>query len=523
MRPQLGVYLLVTALFAIFCLFVPLEKNLKAEDSGNATPSPSALGETRQRSTLVHPAQNHPDIIGGQEAAPGAWPWAAALVAANAPNAHDGQYCSGALIHPQWVLAAAHCSFFEGSPLPATAFDIVLGRHQLSAGGGERIRVVEIIRHPQYNPGTLDWDMALFKLATPSSATPIALIDPSKLSLAAPNVLATVIGWGVTNPTDTASSDVLRQVALPLASYRSCTYSYGIFSDVISPRMLCAGFVEAGKSACYGDSGGPLMSFDPQSNQWVQIGVVSWGPNNCAVRNYYNVYARLSEFLTWIVQELPEVATPTPTSSPTATPTATATPTLVATAPSTPTGALAYLPWIAQQPTPIPTPTPQPVRSLQNGDFEAGANAGWVEHTLQTGNFVLKKSALGITPHSGAYAARLGNSVNEVSVVEQDVTVPASSAVLHYWIQIKSSNSCGYDYGGVVVNDQVVDEIDLCQTTASKTWQQRTVNLATYAGQTVNLQFRAEQFRAKDDNTPSSTLYMDDVGFAATAAVSATP
>ena len=42
-------------------------------------------------------------IIGGTDAAPGAWPWQAALFKDHNFN------CGGSLIDPSWVLTAAHC------------------------------------------------------------------------------------------------------------------------------------------------------------------------------------------------------------------------------------------------------------------------------------------------------------------------------------------------------------------------------------------------------------------------------
>lgn len=451
-------------------------------------------------------AQAVPAIVGGQEAAPSAWPWAAAIVVAATANAHNGEYCTGSLIQAQWVLTAAHCTFDrDGAPLTPDVFDVVLGRHQLSGFGGERIHVTQIIRHPQYDPSALDWDVALFKLATPSSAPTITLIEPNQLDAAAPDTLATVIGWGVTQADAEAGSDVLRQVSLPLIAYRSCTYTYGIFDELITPRMLCAGFAQGDKSACFGDSGGPVMTLDTQRNRWLQVGVVSWGSNRCSGPNRYNVYARVSEFIPWIIQQIPAVATPTPTIVPTATPT------LISTAPATdptstpvPSGLTAYLPLVARQETKI-------VRSLQNGNFEAGADGNWGEHSLQGTALIVDKSALNLPKRSGRYVAQLGHVDSEVAVVEQTVTVLAGSTTLHYayWIQ-SEEDQCGFDFGGLVVDDQVLDKLPLCKPNKSANWQQGTLNLVAYVGQTLNIQFRAET-----DASATSSFYIDDVNFAA--------
>src|SRR5215207_8274598 len=72
--------------------------------------TPSALAAPVQQAPDARPrSPDTPGIVGGQEAQPGAWPWAVALV--HADTAAADLFCGGSLIDPNWVLSAAHCTF----------------------------------------------------------------------------------------------------------------------------------------------------------------------------------------------------------------------------------------------------------------------------------------------------------------------------------------------------------------------------------------------------------------------------
>ena len=50
-----------------------------------------------------------------------------------------------------------------------------------------------------------------------------------------------------------------------------------------------------------GDSGGPMVS--KQNTSWIQAGVVSFG-RGCAEANFPGVYARVSQYQTWINSQI---------------------------------------------------------------------------------------------------------------------------------------------------------------------------------------------------------------------------
>jgi hypothetical protein len=242
-------------------------------------------------------------IVGGQPANPGEYPWMAALVDSGTSNPEFGQFCGGSLIDPQWVLTAAHCVFANnGTVAPPSAIDVVVGINNLSDGptagsSGQRRHLSQIIVHPNYNSNTNDSDIALLHLASAvtlnGTVQTITPLGSGNAALANAGVDAVVTGWGDTTGNDNYSNE-LREVTVPIVSNTSCNQVYG----GITSNMLCAGYAAGGKDSCQGDSGGPLI-VPNGSGGWFLAGAVSFG-TGCALPNIPGVYARISPFKSWI-------------------------------------------------------------------------------------------------------------------------------------------------------------------------------------------------------------------------------
>ena len=244
-------------------------------------------------------AQVKPRIVGGTEAPRGRYPWMVSLAHRSVTDLYDAHFCGGVLVHPHWVLTAAHC-IDEERP---TTLDVVVGVHNLqtdTAPSVRRIPVREIIIHPDYDPVSFDSDLALVVLASPvTDIVPLELVDSE--TLCAPGTEGMVLGWGATSGDGTDFPAALQHVGVPLVALADAN-ALPAFDGSLTENMLPAGTPDGGRDSCNGDSGGPLIVPGPDGQAPAAAGVVSFGADtlDCAAVGGLGVYTRLSGFRSWI-------------------------------------------------------------------------------------------------------------------------------------------------------------------------------------------------------------------------------
>ncbi|KAM6897139.1 chymotrypsin-like protease CTRL-1 [Xenentodon cancila] len=231
-------------------------------------------------------------VVGGDNARAGSWPWQVSI-----HYSVLGHICGGTLISNQWVLTAAHCIVTNNLKI----WKLYFGRHTQAGPNLNEVsrNVVQVIIHPKYNDTLFNNDIALMKLDAPVTYNnyirPICLASSSSQFHNGTSCWAT--GWGDIRKGESLPINYpLQEVKIPIIGKKQCTCNYIPAKEAtITSNMVCAG--QENKGICQGDSGGPLQC--KQGSSWIQAGLSSFGVP-CALAGFPEVFARVSQYETWI-------------------------------------------------------------------------------------------------------------------------------------------------------------------------------------------------------------------------------
>ena len=261
-----------------------------------------------------------PRIMRGFPVKPGAAPWQALLwrppVMKNTTlTASERILCGGAVIGHGWILTAAHClTDLGGVSIAKAGHRVRLGLSNPLSNEGYSYPILRIEPHPSYDRSTFAFDIALVQYdpragtrGTKVEVVPGRIrLDPRPMAgrpIKAGDVAYTY-GWGWTAMTGGKAPEQLRGAKLQLRSDAQCNLITK-FRDHRTNSVVCAAGSE-GQQACFGDSGGPLITYADSGNVPTVIGVVSAGVK-CGTTGVPSRYVRVTHPVvqSWLNRILP--------------------------------------------------------------------------------------------------------------------------------------------------------------------------------------------------------------------------
>ncbi|XP_012532427.2 trypsin [Monomorium pharaonis] len=210
---------------------------------------------------------------------------------------NNKHFCGGSIISSSLVLTAGHCVYISGKLTEPWMVIVVGGIVHLvdEVPSRQERKVLDIRIHPEFDISTLHNDVAVIQLSEPFTFTPELNNVPLSANAPVPKTVCQVAGWGYHSANYPIVFPDLMYVDLPIRSTKECRKLLINETD-LPPGMYCAGYIEGGRDACQGDSGGGMIC------DGILTGVVSGG-KGCAQPRLPGVYADISHYLNWILSD----------------------------------------------------------------------------------------------------------------------------------------------------------------------------------------------------------------------------